>query len=143
MADHVKLLLASAAFAVLSLLKTKKRKKRFWQATRLKIEHDNGMFHNFCRMYPEDFKTLLELVEPYIMKTQQVPVEVGNALLHELEDDLAALVEESDSSSEADPEDLADAVEAAVNDGVAENAWLLQEVADEEQSNDSAYFSSV
>nr|CAI5836175.1 unnamed protein product [Callosobruchus analis] len=77
-----------------------------------------------------------------IFPAQQVPVEVGSALLHELEDDLAAL-EEGDSSSEADPEDLADAGEAAVNGGVGENAWLPQEVADEEQSNDSAYFSSV
>nr|CAI5845816.1 unnamed protein product [Callosobruchus analis] len=77
-----------------------------------------------------------------IFPAQQVPVEVGNVLLHELEDDLAALVEESDSSSEADPDDLADG-EAAVNGGVAENAWLPQEVADEEQSNDSACFSSV
>nr|CAI5868831.1 unnamed protein product [Callosobruchus analis] len=73
-----------AAFEVLSLLKTKKRKKRFWQATifksshiynagrllgDLKIEHDYGMFQNFCRMSPEDFKILLELVEPYIMKS--------------------------------------------------------------------------
>nr|CAI5858390.1 unnamed protein product [Callosobruchus analis] len=78
-----------------------------------------------------------------IFPAQHVPVEVGNALLHELEDDLAALEDESDSSSEADPEDLADAGEAAVNGGVAENAWLPQEVADEEQSNDSAYYSSV
>nr|CAI5861232.1 unnamed protein product [Callosobruchus analis] len=57
--------------------------------------------------------------------------------------DLAALVEESDSSSEVDPEDLADAGEAAVNGGVAENAWLPQEVVNEEQSSDSAYFSTV
>nr|CAI5868832.1 unnamed protein product [Callosobruchus analis] len=27
------------------------------------------MFQNFCRMSPEDFKILLELVEPYIMKS--------------------------------------------------------------------------
>nr|CAI5855540.1 unnamed protein product [Callosobruchus analis] len=50
-----------------------------------------------------------------IFPAQKVPV--GNALLHELEDDLAALVDESDSRSEADPEDLADAGEAAVNVG--------------------------
>nr|CAI5848579.1 unnamed protein product [Callosobruchus analis] len=78
-----------------------------------------------------------------IFPAQQVPVEVGNALLHELEDYLAALEDDSDSSSEADLEDLADAGEAAVNGEVAENAWLPQEVADEEQSNDSAYYSSV
>nr|CAI5825168.1 unnamed protein product [Callosobruchus analis] len=78
-----------------------------------------------------------------LFPAQQVSLEVGNALLHELEDDMAALVEESDSASEVDPEDLADAGEAAVNGGVTENAWLPQEVADEEQSNDSAYFSSV
>nr|CAI5836176.1 unnamed protein product [Callosobruchus analis] len=41
-----------------------------------------------------------------IFPAQQVPVEVGNALLHELEDDLAALVEESDSSSEVYPPSL-------------------------------------
>nr|CAI5832302.1 unnamed protein product [Callosobruchus analis] len=33
------------------------------------IEHDYRMFSNFCRMSPEDFKILLELVEPYIMKS--------------------------------------------------------------------------
>nr|CAI5860627.1 unnamed protein product [Callosobruchus analis] len=27
------------------------------------------MFQNFCRMSPEDFKILLELVEPYILKS--------------------------------------------------------------------------
>nr|CAI5828554.1 unnamed protein product [Callosobruchus analis] len=84
MADHKKLLLASSAFVVLSLLKTKKREKRFWQATIFKnrhiysdctllrdwkIEHDCGMFQNFFRISPEDFKILLELVEPYIMKS--------------------------------------------------------------------------
>nr|CAI5825458.1 unnamed protein product [Callosobruchus analis] len=34
----------------------------------LKIEHDYGMFQNFCRMSSEDFKILLELVEPYKKK---------------------------------------------------------------------------
>nr|CAI5860628.1 unnamed protein product [Callosobruchus analis] len=62
----------------------KKRKKRFSQATIFKnrhiysgsnlqhdltIRHDYGMFQNFCRMSPEDFKILLELVEPYILKS--------------------------------------------------------------------------
>nr|CAI5832781.1 unnamed protein product [Callosobruchus analis]CAI5847395.1 unnamed protein product [Callosobruchus analis]CAI5856625.1 unnamed protein product [Callosobruchus analis]CAI5858309.1 unnamed protein product [Callosobruchus analis]CAI5860023.1 unnamed protein product [Callosobruchus analis] len=69
--------------------------------------------------------------------------QVGNALLHEIEEDLAALSDEGDSDGEsevdaeelADAEDLADAVEA----GVADNAGI----ADDEQSNDSAYFSSV
>nr|CAI5862986.1 unnamed protein product [Callosobruchus analis] len=88
MAGHEKLLLASPAFMVLSLLKTEKRKQQFWQATifkkrhiysgssllrDLKIEHDYGMFQNFCRMSPEDFKILLELVEPYIMKSDTEP----------------------------------------------------------------------
>nr|CAI5865820.1 unnamed protein product [Callosobruchus analis] len=27
------------------------------------------MFQNFCRMFPDDFKILLEFVEPYIMKS--------------------------------------------------------------------------
>lgn len=87
MADQEKLVLASAAFVVLSLVQKKKRekrKKRFWQATifknrhiysgssllrDLKVEHDYGMFQNFCRMSPEDFKTLLKLVELKIMKS--------------------------------------------------------------------------
>nr|CAI5858582.1 unnamed protein product [Callosobruchus analis] len=78
-----------------------------------------------------------------IFSDQQLPVQVGNVLLHEVKNDLAALAKESDNdtASEVEGEELVDGV--AANGGVAENAWLPQEVADEEQSNDLAYFSSV
>nr|CAI5820315.1 unnamed protein product [Callosobruchus analis] len=95
------------------------------------------------RLSPLSFDSMQSTL---IFPAPQVLVQVGNGLLHELEDDLAALADagDSDEDAEVDAEGLVDAGEAVDNDGVAEDAWVAREVADDdEQSNDSACFSSA
>ena len=78
------IIIASAAFIILSqTLKNKRRKRRWWvtnlmqrrivdnvgETMREQEQGESGQFHNFCRMASEDFDHLLSLMSDKIRKS--------------------------------------------------------------------------